>query len=257
LTQHQFDLSGRVAFVTGASSGIGRRLALALAKAGAKVAVTARRTERLVRLVDEIMAVGGSAAAIGVDVESEQSIVDAFSETEARLGTVDTIYANAGMNVTGGTLDLAMDAFDQLMRVNVRGVYLTAREGARRMIETGSAASGSGRIILMGSIGGHTVLPGLTAYCASKAAVAMMGRSMARDWARSGINVNVVCPGYVETELNDAWFASDVGRKQVQRFPRGRLMQEEDLLGTLLLLGSGTSRAITGGVFTVDDGQSL
>lgn len=257
MTRNRYDLSGRVALVTGASSGIGRQLALDLAAAGARVAVAARRGDRLAALVDEITATGGQAVSLDMDVEAEASVVAGFARAAETLGPVDTVYANAGMNADGRALDLSVDAFDQLMRVNVRGVFLTAREGARAMVKAGSAERGSGRIILVGSIGGHKVLPGLAAYCASKAAVAMMGQSLAREWAHLGINVNTVCPGYVRTEINDDWFESDGGRKQMERFPRRRLMPEDDLLGMLLLLGSDSSRTITGGTFTIDDGQSL
>ena len=109
----------------------------------------------------------------------------------------------------------------------------------------------------MASMGAHTVLPGLTAYCTSKAAVVMMGKSLAMEWARRGINVNVVCPGFLETELNSDWFAREGGKAQIDSFPRKRLMVEADLDPILLYLGADASRALTGSVFTLDDGQSL
>ncbi len=252
-----FDLSGRVALITGASSGLGRRFALVLAAAGAKVALAARRVDRLEALAAEITASGGQATAIGVDVTDEASVIAGFDHAQAALGPVDTVFANAGMNSRGLATEVGADEFDAVMAINVRGVFLTAREGARRMIAAGSRESGRGRIVLVASIGAIKVLPGLTAYCASKAAVAMMGRSLAREWANRGINVNVVCPGYVETELNADWFAEDGGRKQVAGFPRRRLMVEEDLDAMALYLASDAARAITGAVFTLDDGQTL
>jgi NAD(P)-dependent dehydrogenase (short-subunit alcohol dehydrogenase family) len=252
-----FDLTGRVALVTGASSGIGRRLARRLAGAGAKVVVAARRTDRLADLTAEIAAAGGAALAVAMDVADEASVIAGFDAAEATFGPVDTAYANAGMNIEGSALDLPVEAFDQITSVNLRGVFLTAREAARRMIRAGARESGRGRIVLVASIGAHTVLPGLTTYCATKAGVAMMGRSLAREWARQGINVNVVCPGFLETELNSDWFASDGGQRQVQGFPRRRLMVEADLDPMLLYLGSDASRAVTGSAFTLDDGQSL
>jgi NAD(P)-dependent dehydrogenase (short-subunit alcohol dehydrogenase family) len=125
------------------------------------------------------------------------------------------------------------------------------------MIKAGSPASERGRILLVASIGAHKVLPGLTAYAASKAATAHMGKSLAREWARKGINVNVLCPGYIRTELNEDWFDSEGGAKLVATFPRKRLMETSDLEAMALYLTSDEARAVTGSVFTVDDGQSL
>jgi len=251
------DLTGRAALVTGASSGIGRHLSRSLARAGAKVVVCARRTDRLTGLVEEIEAAGGQAVAVAMDVEDETSVIAGFDAAQAAFGVIETVYANAGMNIEGLALDLPIDAFDQIMRVNCRGVFITAREAARRMKAGGSRDSGRGRIILMSSMGGHTVLPGLTTYCASKAAVIMMGKSMAREWARQGISVNVACPGFLETELNSDWFGRDAGHAQVQSFPRKRLMREDDLDPLLLYLGSDAAGAVTGASFDIDDGQSL
>ncbi|HST91092.1 MAG TPA: SDR family oxidoreductase, partial [Brevundimonas sp.] len=176
---------------------------------------------------------------------------------EARLGPPDAVIANAGISIQGMALDIAVDDFDKVMGVNTRGVFLTAREGARRMIRAGSEASGRGRIVLVASIGAHKVLPGLTAYCASKAATAMLGKSLAREWIRKGINVNVLCPGYIRTELNGDWFDSEGGQRLLATFPRKRLMDEDDLTATALYLCSDAARAVTGSVFTVDDGQTL
>ena len=257
MAQPPFDLTGRVALVTGASSGIGHRLSVNLAAAGAKVCVGARRADRLRALVGEIEAAGGRAIAVNLDVLEEASVIAAFDAAEAAFGPVDTVYANAGMNVEARAVDITMADWDQVLGVNTRGVFITAREGARRMMKAGSKESGRGRIVLVASIGAHTVLPGLTAYCTSKAAVAMMGKSLAREWAGRGINVNVVCPGFLETELNADWFAREGGKAQIQSFPRKRLMVEADLDPMLLYLGSDASRALTGSVFTLDDGQSL
>lgn len=252
-----FSMTGRVAMVTGASSGIGHRLALKLAEAGAKVVLAARRTDRLFELKAAIEKAGGQALAIEMDVAQEASVIAGFDAAEAAFGTVDTVYANAGMNVESMAVDMPVDAFDQMVAVNLRGVFLTAREGAKRMIKAGFRENPRGRIVLVSSIGAHTVLPGLATYCATKAGVAMLGKSLAREWARQGINVNIICPGFIETELNEDWFHREGGQKQIQSFPRKRLMVEEDLDATLLYLGSDAARAITGTVLTVDDGQSL
>ncbi|PVM92598.1 short-chain dehydrogenase [Caulobacter radicis] len=249
------DLSGRTVLITGASSGIGANLALAAAKAGARVAVAARRADRLATLVGEIEAIGGTALAVSMDVEDEASVIAAYDAVEAAWGAPNSVIANAGINVRASALDIAIEDFDKILGVNTRGVFLTAREGARRMIKAGVEARG--RVVLVASIGAHKVLPGITAYCASKAATAHMGKSLAREWASKGINVNVLCPGYIRTELNDAWFDSEGGQKLVAGFPRKRLMDTSDLEATALYLASDASRAVTGSVFTVDDGQSL
>lgn len=245
------DLSGRTVLITGASSGLGARFATVTAGAGAKVAAAARRADRLAALVGDI---GPAASAIAMDVTDEASIVAGFDAGEAALGPIDTVIANAGVNLEGLAADLAIADFDALFAVNVRGVYLTAREGARRMMARGEQ---NGRIVLIASIGALKVLPGLAAYCASKAAVVQMGRAFAREWANRGINVNMLCPGYIETDLNAHWFASDGGKKQIAGFPRRRLMEEEDLDGLITLLCSDAARGVTGSVFVADDGQTL
>jgi NAD(P)-dependent dehydrogenase (short-subunit alcohol dehydrogenase family) len=247
-------LSGRTILITGASSGLGRHFARTVAGAGAKVAIAARRTDRLKALVDEI---GANAAAVEMDVEDEASIIAGFDAAEQALGPIDGVIANAGMNVRAMALELATEDLDRILRVNLRGVFLTAREAARRMIEAGSEQSGRGRIVLVASLGATKVLPGLVAYCASKAGVVMMGKAMAREWANRGINVNSICPGFISTELNDNFLESEPGRKMVAGFPRKRLMQADDLDGTVLHLLSDASRAITGAAFDLNDGQGL
>ncbi len=251
------DLSGRVALITGASSGLGARMARVLAASGAKVALAARRVDRLAGLAQEIAEAGGEAFPVAMDVTVEASIIAGFDAAEAALGPVDTVFANAGMNNRALAVEITPEAWDEVMAINVRGVFLTAREGAKRMMAAGSRESGRGRIILVASIGALKVLPGLTAYCSSKAAVVMMGKSLAREWANRGINVNTICPGYVRTELNAEWFDEEGGKKQVAGFPRRRLMDESDLDAMALYLASDASRAITGSTFTLDDGQTL
>ena len=233
-----FGLAGVGVLVTGASSGFGAHFATILAKQGAKVAVAARRADRLAQLVETIRDAGGQAAAVA-------------------LGPIDVVINNAGVNARGLATDISAEDFDQVMAVNVRGVFLCAREGARRMIARGSRETGRGRVINIASIGAHTVLPGLTAYCTSKAAVAMMTKSLAREWARQGVSVNALCPGYVETEINAGWLQEEGGQRMVQGFPRRRLMQASAMDNTVLFLAGAHSAATTGAVITIDDGQSL
>ena len=139
----------------------------------------------------------------------------------------------------------------------MRGVFFAAQQAAKRMIASGVAERGDARIVNIASIASHTVLPGLSAYCASKASVAMLTRGLAREWARRGIAVNAICPGYIETDINSDWFKTEGGLKQMKGFPRRRLMDAEDLDASLLMLSGPAARAITGTVITIDDGQSL
>lgn len=250
-----FDLNGRTALITGASSGLGARFARMLAAQGVNVVAGARRLDRLTKLADEIRAAGGRIEPVEMDVEDEASIIDAYNQAEAAFGTVDTIIANAGVNAQGPATDLPSDDLAQLLRINVQGVYLTAREGARRLIA--SPDSSRGRIILLGSVGSLRPLAGLTAYSTSKAGVAMLGKGLAREWARHEINVNTICPGWIMTELNSEWLAGEGGQKLIKTFPRRRVMNPEHLDGLVTFLSSDASSAITGGVFAADDGQSL
>ncbi len=252
-----FDLSGRTALVTGASSGFGARFARQLAASGARVALGARRVDLLDDLADEIAGEGGEALAVEMDVSNEASVIAAFDRIEEEFGTPDSIIANAGMNVEGPATDLAVEEFNRLMGVNLTGVFITAREGARRLMAAGSRDRGHGRIVIVSSITANIVEPGLAAYSASKAAVQQLGKVLARDWVRQGINVNSICPGYVRTELNSEWFDSEYGQKKIAKFHRRRLMPEDSLDAMLLYLASDASAAITGSSFTLDDGQSL
>jgi NAD(P)-dependent dehydrogenase (short-subunit alcohol dehydrogenase family) len=249
----EFDLTARTAFVTGATSGLGRHFAKILSGAGAAVALAGRRRDRLDTVKREIEQAGGRAAAIELDVTDETRIAPAIDQAEAELGPIDILVNNAGLSVFGLAADISAADFDKVISTNMRAPFLLATEVGRRMI----AAKREGRIINVASIGSFRVLPGVTAYCISKAGLAMMTQCLAREWARKGINVNALCPGYVETELNDEWFASEKGKKQIDGFPRKRLARESDLDGMLLLLASDASRTITGSLLTVDDGQSL
>jgi len=253
----KFDLSGRVALVTGASSGLGSRYARVLAAAGAKVVLAARRTDRLQGLQAELSASGGEAICVAMDVADEASTIAAYDAAQAAFGLVDTIVANAGMNAEGPTTDLSVADFDQTVAVNLRGVFLTVREGARRLIAGGSKETQKGRVVITASITADVISPGLAVYSATKAGVVQMGKVMARDWIRQGINVNMICPGYIRTEINSDWFDTPGGAKQIDKFPRRRLMEESDLDAPLLWLCSDAAAAVTGTAVTVDDGQSL
>jgi len=248
-----YDLTDRTAFVTGATSGLGRHFAKVLAGAGARVALAGRRADKLASVKDEIEAKGGRALAVVLDVTDASAIGPALDCAEATLGHVDILINNAGLSVFGLATEISPLEFDTVIATNLRAPFLLATEVARRMI----AAKLEGRIVNIASIGAFRVLPGTTAYCISKAGVAMMTQCLAREWARKDINVNALCPGFIETELNDEWFKSEKGKAQIEGFPRKRLEKVEDLDGMLLLLASHASRAITGSIITVDEAQSI
>jgi NAD(P)-dependent dehydrogenase (short-subunit alcohol dehydrogenase family) len=248
-----FNLKGRTALVTGATSGLGRHFANVLAGAGASVAIAGRRADRLAEVKAEIERAGGRCASVVLDVTDATRIAPAFDEIEKSLGPIDILVNNAGMNARGFVTDISVEDFDAVMNTNLRGPFLMAREAGKRMI----ARKKGGRIINTGSIGTFRVLPGVAAYCMSKAAIGMMTQCLAQEWARYDINVNAICPGYIATELNSAWLQSDIGQARIRTFPKKRLQTESDLDGTLLLLASDASRAITGALLPVDEGQSL
>lgn len=251
-------LQGQIALVTGASSGLGARFAAVLAAQGARVVCAARRADRLSALVGSIRASGGEAEAVAMDVENEASVVAGFDAAAQAFGAPPRIVvANAGMNARGLSVDIDMAAFDQLMDVNVRGVFLTAREGARRMMADAGSGQGHGRIVLIASMAGLRPLAGLVPYSVSKAAVVMMAKALAVEWARKGINVNAICPGYVETEINSDWLAEPGGQKMLAGFPRRRVMAPESLDGALLYLCGPDSQYTTGALIQVDDAQGI
>ncbi|HVY85187.1 MAG TPA: SDR family NAD(P)-dependent oxidoreductase [Caulobacterales bacterium] len=250
-------LTGKVAVVTGASSGLGVRFARVLSAAGASVAVAARRTDRLAALVEEIKQSGGRAAAFKLDVANPDEIGPCFDAIEQELGAISILVNNAGVSGSGLALDVSQDVFDATFAVNVRGVFIGAREGARRMLASGVAARGDARIINVASIGAFTNLGALTIYCASKAAVASFTKGLAREWASKNIAVNALCPGFIETELNSDWIATESGQRQIGRFPRKRVIADSALDDALLLLAGAGASFMTGTLLTVDDGQSL
>lgn len=250
-------LEGKVALVTGASGGLGAHFARVLARAGAEVVLAARRLELVEAGAAQIVAEGGRAHARVLDVADVAQIGHLFDEVASTVGPVEILINNAGVGGEGRALDLTPEAWDQAFDVNVRGVFFCAQAAARQMIDADLAASGGGRIVNIASIAAHTVLPGLSAYNASKAAVGMLTKALAREWARHHIAVNALCPGYVETDINNDWFATEAGQKQIRGFPRRRLMEAQDLDAALFMLAGPAAAAITGTLVTVDDGQSL
>ncbi len=250
----ELTLQGRTALITGASSGFGEHFARLFAAHGANVVIGARRADRIAALAAEL---GDAALAVAMDVTDEASVIAAYDAAEARFGTVDTVIANAGIAKAGRSTDLSLSDIAAVVETNFTGLYLTAREGARRMIAANFRDSERGRIVLIGSITAEMTGNSETAYAAIKAGVAHLGRQFAREWVRQGINVNTVQPGYVETEIQGDWFETAGGQAHLNSFHRRRLTPIGALDAPLLLLASDASRHITGATLTVDDGQVL
>ncbi|UYV16495.1 SDR family NAD(P)-dependent oxidoreductase [Porphyrobacter sp. ULC335] len=247
-----FELTGRTALITGASSGLGTRFGRILAASGANVALGARRVDRLEELADRI---GAKACPVQMDVAREADIIAGFDAAEAAFGSpVDTVIANAGVDGAGMATTISEEEIEHTLAINLKGAILTAREGAKRMMAHGVT---KGRIVLIASITAFEPSPGLVAYAASKAGVVQAGRTLGREWARAGINVNTVSPGYIRTAINDEWFDTEPGKKQIARFPKRRLMDEQGLDAMILFLCSDASEFVTGTDFVLDDGQTL
>ncbi len=247
-------LSGRICLISGASSGFGAHFARLIVDEGGRVVLGARRRERVAALAAEI---GEAALPVAMDVTNEASVIAAFDAAEAAFGPTDTVIANAGISATGRATEMPVAELQQLFDTNLLGLYLTAREGAKRMMAAGSRESGRGRILLVGSMGAHAPFAGGTAYCASKAAVASLGRSFASEWVRQGINVNVIQPGFIDTELAGGWFGSEGGKAQIAGFNRRRLQPLESLDEPVVYFCSDAAAHTSGAVFSIDDGQSL
>ena len=247
-------LAGKVALVTGTTSGLGRRFAMTLARAGAAVAVAGRRADRLKALRGEIEAEGGKALELPLDVMDEGAILAGVDAAEKGLGPIDILVNNAGISGNQDILSLPTEEFDRLMATNVRAPYILAREVARRMI---AREAPEGRIINIASIIAYRIAPGLTPYSMSKTAVINMTKGMAREWARHRINVNAICPGYIRTEMNSEFFDSPRGLERMKDFPRRRIGDPEHLDGLLLFLAGPESEFVTGDAIVADDGQLL
>ena len=244
------DLSGQVALVTGASSGLGRRFAQILAASGARVALAARRIDKLEALADEIKAAGGEAAAIPLDVTDADQLAAAVEQAERALGVVTILINNAGKPDAQYATKMPVELIDQVISTNVRAPYILAREVARRLITKGLP----GRIVNISSMLAYDYShPGGSLYAVTKAAVVRMTEALAVEWARFNINVNAIAPGAFHSEMMDAMIERT--GEFANRFPRQRMGQPQQLDGTLLYLVSSSSDFITGTVIKVDDCQ--
>lgn len=258
---YQIDLSGRVALVTGASSGLGAQFARTLARAGAAVVLASRRTERLDDLRVSIQAEGGDAHVVALDVTDMASIRSAVAHAETEVGPIDILVNNSGVSTTQRLQDVTEVDYDFIMGTNVRGAFFVAQEVARRMLARAKgAAPGTwvgGRIINIASMAGLKVLPQIGVYCMSKAAVVQMTKAMAVEWGRFGINVNAICPGYIDTEINHHHWETEAGQKLISMLPRKRVGQPADLDAVLMMLASNESHFVNGAVIAADDGFAV
>jgi len=258
---YEIDLSGRVAFVTGASSGLGAQFARTLARGGAAVVLAARRTERLAALRTEIEAAGGDAHCVALDVTDIDSIRAAVAHAETEVGTIDILVNNSGVSTTQRLVDVTPEDYAFVMDTNTRGAFFVAQEVGKRMIARArGAAPGTfvgGRIVNIASMAGLRVLSQIGLYSMSKAAVIHMTRAMAHEWGRFGINVNAICPGYIDTEINHHHWRTEAGQRLVQMLPRKRVGHPPDLDTTLMMLCANESHFINGAIIQADDGHAV
>ena len=239
-------LTGKRALVTGASGGLGLHFARVLAEAGAEVTLGARRVGAVREAAERFRADGLAAQGAELDVTRADGVDALFGD----LGPFDVVVNNAGVAGDGAALDIGIDDFQRVIDTNLTGVFAVAQAAAR-----GMKAAGGGSIVNIGSILGLRVAGHVAAYAASKAAVVQLTKALALEWARHGVRVNALCPGYIETPINAGFFATDAGSALIRRIPQRRLGRLDDLDGPLLLLASDRSAYMTGAVIAVDGGH--
>ncbi len=253
----EVNFEGKIALVTGASSGLGARFAKVLSEAGAQVVLASRRVDRLKELRAEIEADGGAAHVVSLDVTDYASIKSAIAHAETEVGSIDILVNNSGVSTTQRLVDVTPEDYAYVMDTNQRGAFFVAQEVAKRMIARAKGEpKKQHRIINIASVAGLRALPQIGIYCMSKAAVVHMTKSMAVEWGRYGINVNAICPGYIRTEINEEHFETEQGRMLINMLPRKRLGKPEDLDGLLLLLAAEESHFINGAIIAADDGMN-
>jgi NAD(P)-dependent dehydrogenase (short-subunit alcohol dehydrogenase family) len=253
-----FDLSGRIALVTGASQGLGRRFARVLAEHGAAVGLAARRLDKLAELEREIAAQGGRSASVALDVTDRASIERAVATVEDTLGPIDVLINNAGVAVSKGVLEQTEADWDKVVDTNLKGAFFVAQAVAKRMVARDpKAAWGGGNIVNIASVLALDVVGHLAPYAASKGGLWQLTRTMALELARHDIRVNALAPGYIETEINRDFLATEAGERMKRRIPQRRFGTPEDLDGALLLLASHASRYMTGSIIVIDGGLML
>jgi 3-oxoacyl-[acyl-carrier protein] reductase len=246
-----FDLAGKVALVTGASSGLGARFAEVLADNGAAVVLVARRADRLTALKARIEKSGGRAVAVEADVCDRAAMQRAFDAAEKAFGTVTILVNNAGIVHSGRAVDLSEDDWRRVLSTNLDAVFFWAQEAARRML----AAGKGGAIVNIASVLGLNVDKGVIAYATAKAAVIQLTKALALELGFKGIRVNAIAPGWIVTDINRDYLSSEQGSAMKRQIPMGRFGEERDLDGPLLLLVSDAGRYMTGATIVADGGQ--
>ena len=258
---YSIDLSGRVAFITGASGGLGAQFARTLSRAGAAVVLASRRVEKLKDLRAQIEGEGGDAHVMELDVTDIASIKSAVAHAETEIGSIDILVNNSGVSTTQRLQDVSEDDYDYIFNTNTKGAFFVAQEVGKRMLARAKgSAPGTytgGRIINIASVAGLKALPQIGVYCMSKAAVVHMTKALAQEWGRFGINVNAICPGYIDTEINHHHWQTDQGQKLLQMLPRKRVGQPQDLDALLVMLCSDQSHFINGAIISADDGLAV
>lgn len=248
-----FQIAGQTALITGASSGFGTHFARVLSEAGCKVVLAARRKDRLEGLAQEINRGGGKALPVVMDVTSPESVERAFAAAQEAFGTPAIVINNAGVAKPAGFEELSEDDWSFIMDTNFKGVRLVAKEAISRMVGSGTAGS----IINIASMLGLGAQPQQAAYSASKGAVIQLTRTLALEYFKKNIRVNAICPGYIYTEMNEAFFSSDQGKAYIARMPARRLGELDELTLPLLMFASPRSGYTTGTALPVDGGHSV
>ena len=248
-----FDVSKEIILITGASQGLGRQFARVLSAHGAAVVLAARQTAKLKSLEDEIRSKGGRAAAVQMDVTDISSIAGAIDAAESALGPVSVLVNNAGIAIEKLAIEQTEADWDSVINANLKGAYFTATEMARRMI----ARRQEGNIVNIASVLGFGVMKFLSPYTISKAGIVQATKVMALELAGNRIRVNALAPGYIDTEMNHDFWATEAGERLTKRIPQRRVGAESDLDGAIMLLASSASRYMTGSVITVDGGFLL
>ena len=246
-----FDMSGKTALITGASSGIGLQASRTLAMAGAQVILTARRTDRLEKAASEIRDGGASASWLKMDVSDPSSVESAFSEATGLCDRIDVVINNAGVAASGKAIDVSEEHWDEVISVNLKGAWMVAQQAGRCMSADGSGGS----LINIASILGIGVMGGVAPYGAAKAGLDHLTRLLAYEWARFNIRVNAIAPGYLKTDMNRYFLDSPQGQRALSRIPQRRFGTTDELDGVMLLLASDASSYMTGSTIVVDGGH--